>query len=129
MRIAIKGRNLHVSEDLKEHVTRRFRKVSRQVSEFAELELELFEERNPAIADRHVAEATLHLKGVTLRARDASPDIVHSINLCADELGVQVKRHRDKRRKRRRSRAGGSAPPADDVAATPQLPGDVSPAA
>ena len=123
MRIAIKGRNLHVTDDLREHAIRRFRKVSRQVSELAELELELFEERNPAIADRQVAEATLHLKGVTLRARDASRDIMHSINLCADELSVQVKRHRDKRRKRRESRAT-STPPAPDIA-----PGDVSPAA
>jgi putative sigma-54 modulation protein len=131
MRIAIKGRNLHVSEDLREHATRRFRKVSRQVSELAELELELFEERNPAIANRHVAEATLHLKGVTLRARDASPDIVHSINLCSDELAVQVKRHRDKRRKRRESRAG-AVPPVEGGAAAgaaQPLPGDVSPAA
>ena len=131
MRIAIKGRNLHVSEDLSEHVTRRFRKVSRQVSDLAELELEVFEERNPAIADRFVAEATLHLKGVTLRARDASPDIVHSINLCSDELAVQVKRHRDKRRKRRESRAVAVPPAPSDVAAggAPPVPGDVSPAA
>ena len=83
MRIEVKGRNLPVSEDLREHVAKRFRKVERQVSELAELEVEVFEERNPAIADSQVAEATLHLKGVTLRARDASPDIVHSINLCA----------------------------------------------
>ena len=108
MRIEVKGRNLPVSEDLKEHVVKRFRKVARQVSELAELEVEVFEERNPAIADSQIAEATLHLKGVTLRARDASPDIVHSINLCADELAVQVKRHRDKRRKRRESRAAAS---------------------
>jgi putative sigma-54 modulation protein len=108
MRIEVKGRNLAVSEDLREHVAKRFRKVERQVSELAELEVELFEERNPAIADSQVAEATLHLKGVTLRARDASPDIVHSINLCADELHVQVKRHRDKRRKRRESRAAAA---------------------
>src|SRR5436305_1205512 len=128
MRIEVKGRNLPVSEDLKEHVEKRFRKVSRQVSELAELEVELFEERNPAIADSQVAEATLHLKGVTLRARDASPDIMHSINLCADELSVQVKRHRDKRRKRRESRA--AAVPEPDVAPTPPpLSGDVSPAA
>jgi len=105
MRIEVKGRNLPVSEDLREHVAKRFRKVERQVSEFAELEVEVFEERNPAIADSQVAEVTLHLKGVTLRARDASPDIVHSINLCADELAIQVKRHRDKRRKRREARA------------------------
>jgi putative sigma-54 modulation protein len=109
MRIEVKGRNLAVSEDLKEHVNKRFRKVSRQVSELAELEVEVFEERNPAIADSQVAEATLHLKGITLRARDASPDVMHSVNLCADELARQVKRHRDKRRKRRESRAASAA--------------------
>ncbi len=108
MRIEVKGRNLPVSDDLRQHVAKRFRKVERQVSEFAELEVEVFEERNPAIADNQVAEATLHLKGVTLRARDASPDIVHSINLCADELAIQVKRHRDKRRKRREARAAAA---------------------
>jgi len=108
MRIEVKGRNLPVSDDLREHVAKRFRKVERQVSELAELEVEVFEERNPAIADNQVAEATLHLKGVTLRARDASPDMAHSINLCADELHIQVKRHRDKRRKRREARAAAA---------------------
>jgi putative sigma-54 modulation protein len=137
MRIEVKGRNVPVSDDLREHVAKRFRKVARQVSELAELEVEVFEERNPAIADCQVAEATLHLKGVTLRARDASPDIVRSINLCADELAVQVKRHRDKRRKRRESRAAAmppvaGVPPAPGVAPeapAPPLTGGPSPAA
>ena len=125
MRIEVKGRNLPVSEDLREHVNKRFRKVARQVSELAELEVELCEERNPAIADSQIAEATLHLKGVTLRARDASPDMVRSINLCADELAVQVKRHRDKRRKRREARSAASPPAPSESSIT----GDVSPAA
>jgi putative sigma-54 modulation protein len=123
MRIDVKGRNLPVSDAIREHIEKRFRKVSRQVSELAHLEVELSEERNPAITDSQVAEATLHLKGVTLRARDASPDLVHSINLVSDELAVQVKRHRVKRRKRREARA---------AAASPTMPatadGDVSPA-
>ncbi|HEX8977779.1 MAG TPA: ribosome-associated translation inhibitor RaiA [Solirubrobacteraceae bacterium] len=101
MRIEIKGRNVSISEDWREHVVKRFGKVDKQVSDLAELEVELFEERNPANPDCQVAEATLHLKGVTLRARDASRDMKHSINLCADELAVQVKRHRVKRRRRR----------------------------
>jgi putative sigma-54 modulation protein len=124
MRIEVKGRNLPVSDDVREHVEKRFRKVSKQVSELAELELELSEEHNPAIADSQVAEATLHLKGVTLRARDASGDLIHSINLCADEMAVQVKRHRDKRRKRRESRVA-----ATQAVAAETGPGDVSPAA
>ena len=112
MRIQVKGRNLHVSDDVREHVDKRFGKISKQVSELAELEVELSEERNPANPDSKVAEATLHLKGVTLRARDASGDLMHSINLCRDELAVQVKRHRDKRRKRRESRVAASSGPA-----------------
>ncbi|MGI8414238.1 MAG: ribosome hibernation-promoting factor, HPF/YfiA family [Solirubrobacteraceae bacterium] len=119
MRIDVKGRNLPVTEPVRDHVAKRFRKVSRQVSEFAQLEIELFEERNPAIADSQVAEATLHLKGVTLRARDASPEIMHSINLCADELAVQVKRHRDKRRKRREARTVIAPGALEDQAVSP----------
>ncbi len=113
MRISVKGRNLAVSDELRDHVERRFSKVARQVSELAELEVEVFEERNPAIADSQVAEATLHLKRVTLRARDASPEIVHSINLVADELAKQVKRHREKRRGRREARAASAQVPTE----------------
>jgi putative sigma-54 modulation protein len=109
VRIEIKGRNTPVTEELREHVDKRFRKISKQVSELAELEVEVFEERNPSIAESQVAEVTLHLKGVTLRARDASRDMTHSVNLCADELARQVKRHRDKRRKRREGRGRPAA--------------------
>jgi putative sigma-54 modulation protein len=126
MRIEVKGRNVPVSDELRMHVEKRFGKVAKQVSELAELEVELYEERNPAIADSQVAEATLHLKGVTLRAHDASREMLHSINLCADELSVQVKRHRDKRRRRREARPAATPPV---PAVTPPRPGDVSPAA
>jgi putative sigma-54 modulation protein len=108
MRIEVKGRNLQVTDELREIVARRFEKVDKQVSELATLEVELSEERNPANPDHMVAEATLYLKGVTLRAKNASRDSKHSINLVADELTRQVKRHRDKRRRRREQRAGAA---------------------
>ncbi len=116
MRIAVKGRNTPVTDGLRQHVDKRFRAVARQVSELAELELELSEERNPAIVDREVAEATLYLKGVTLRARAAAPDMNHAIVECEEQLARQVKRHREQRRKRRATRAaqraaGGVAKP------------------
>lgn len=101
MRIEVKGRNVTVNEEIRRRVERRFAKVGRQVSPLAVLEVELSEERNPSIRASQVAEVTLHLKGVTLRARDASESMVHSINLASDELARQVKRHRAKRRKRR----------------------------
>src|ERR1700744_1648121 len=118
MRIDVKGRNLSVSDEIRAHVEKRFRTVSRQVSELAELEVELFVERNPANPDCYVAEAPLHLKGVTLRAHDASPELKHSINLCSDEVARQVKRHRVKRRKRREARSAAVDGPSVGDAAT-----------
>jgi putative sigma-54 modulation protein len=101
MRIDVKGRNVAVKDEYRERLERKLDKVSRQVSELAECEIELREERNPSIRDSQVAEATLHLKGVTLRASERSEDMGHSIKLMADDLARQVKRHRDKRRGRR----------------------------
>jgi ribosome hibernation promoting factor len=109
MQIDIKGRNVPVSDNLRRHAERRLGKVSRQVSPLARLELEISAERNPRVADSQVAEATLYLKGITLRARDASPDMMHSLNLVVEELSRQVKRHRDKRRKRREAHAAAAA--------------------
>jgi putative sigma-54 modulation protein len=110
MQIEVKGRNLPITDELRELCIRRFDKVARQVSELAVLQIELCEERNPANPVAQIAEATLHLKGSTLRAREASRDMPHAINLVADDLSRQVKRHRDKRRGRRDARAGAAAP-------------------
>jgi putative sigma-54 modulation protein len=127
MEIEVKGRNLPVTDELRECVTRRFAKVAKQVSPLAVLEVELFEERNPANPDSQIAEATLRLKGTTLRARESSRDLKHSINLISDELARQVKRHRDKRRGRREARAVTPAP-AEGPAAVDEGPGEAAPA-
>src|SRR5919108_3361727 len=104
VRIEIRGRNVDVTEELRRAVEKRFARIGRQVSDVATLQVELSEERNPAIADSEVAEATLQLKGITLRARETSPDMLHSIKALAEDMRRQVKRHRDKRRKRNETR-------------------------
>jgi putative sigma-54 modulation protein len=109
MQIEVKGRHMTISEDIREHVEKRFAKVGKQVSELATLEVEL--SREPNAPDCYRAEVTLRVKGTTLRACDKSRDMAHSINLVSDELSVQVKRHRDKRRKRRESRAAAMQQP------------------
>ncbi len=105
MQIDIKGRNVTVTEEMREHLERRLEKVSRQVSPLARLELEVSSVSHPRVSDSEVAEAALHLKGVTLRAREASPALQRSLNLVVEELARQVKRNRDKRRHRREQRA------------------------
>ena len=119
MQIEVKGRNTPINDELREYVEKRFQKVAKQVSELARLEIELKEEKNPAIADNMIAEATLTLKGVTLRAKDNARDLRRAINLCEEELSRQVKRHREKRRGRRKGAAADSI----RTAAAPELDG------
>jgi ribosome hibernation promoting factor len=104
VRIEIKARKVEVTEELRRAVEKRFARIGRQVPDVATLHVELSEERNPSIADSEVAEATLQLKGVTLRARETSPDMLHSVKALAEDMRRQVKRHRDKRRKRSQTR-------------------------
>jgi len=104
VRIEIRGRNVEITEDLRHHVEKRFARVGDQVSDVATLEVELSQERNPSIADREVAEATLHLKGITLRAHESSPDMLHAVKELSEDMRRQVKRHREKRRKRSQTR-------------------------
>ena len=89
---------------LRDHVRKRFRRVGRQVSDLATLDVELYEERNPSIADSQVAEATLRLKGVTLRAREASPEMMPLDPRAGRGHAPPGQEHREKRRKRTQTR-------------------------
>ena len=110
MRIGVKGRNVEVSDEIRDKVQKRFEKIGRQVSSLATLDVELSEEKNPSIRERCIAEANLKVKGTTLRAKAASDNMASAVSAAADELTRQVKKHREKRRDRRAgSRVQGQA--------------------
>lgn len=97
MRIELRDRGGQAAdEELLSKVEKKLGKVAKQVSPLAELTIELKEERG-----EQVAEGALKLKGVTLRASEHASDAGHALNLMADDLARQVKKHRDKRRARR----------------------------
>jgi ribosome hibernation promoting factor len=98
MRLHVKGKNVEVTDTIHDYAERKLGKLAPQLAEPTRVELELAVERNPSIADNHVAEATIWTKGPVLRAREASGDMKASIDLLADKLERQVKRYRQKRR-------------------------------
>jgi putative sigma-54 modulation protein len=104
MRIEIRGRNVEMTDDLRELVRKRFGGVGRQLSGLSSLEVVLHEERNPSISDRQVAEATVRMKGTTLHAREAAPEMSQSIHKLSEDVRRQVKKHRELTRKRKVTR-------------------------
>jgi putative sigma-54 modulation protein len=112
MRLHVKGKNVEVSDAIHEYAERKLGKLSPQLAEPTHVELELAVEKNPSIADNHIAEATIFTKGPVLRAREASSDMKASIDVLVDKLERQVKRYRQKRRHEHEwhDRSNGAAP-------------------
>lgn len=98
MKLLVKGKNVDVSRRIQEYAEKRLSKLSLQLDDdVTRMELEITEEKNPRVADNHVAEATIWTKGGAMRACEASHDIFASIDLVADKLGRQVKKYHDKK--------------------------------
>ena len=110
MNLQVKGRNVEVSDQIRKYAEDKLAKLDRLVKDPTRVELELAVEKNPAIADNHVAEATVWTKGPVLRARETSGDMKASIDQLVDKLERQVKRYRDKRRPRKHDRPDGAIP-------------------
>jgi len=106
MRLQVKGRNVEVSESIRSYAEEKLGRLERQLADPTRVEVELAVERNPSIADSHVAEATVFTKGPVLHAREASADMKASIDQLADKLERQVTRYRSKRRRGRRRSNG-----------------------
>jgi putative sigma-54 modulation protein len=109
MRLQVKGKNVEVSPPIREYAERKLAKLGKLLAEPTQVEVELSEQKNPSIAERSVAEATIFTKGPTLRAREASPDMRLSIDQLVDKLERQVKRYRERRvvEPRRHGEKGG----------------------
>lgn len=122
MEVAVKGRNISVTEALERHAREKVERVNKFFDDEksdTRAEVELFHQRNSSIPDPEVAEATLFINGSVLKAREASGDMYASIDGMYDKLERQVKRYRGrqidrwhgKRRQAKPSESGAAPAP------------------
>ena len=109
MRLHVKGKNVEVSDSIRQYAEDKMSKLNRQLHELTEVELELRVEKNPSIAANQVAEVTVWTKGPTLRVTEASTDMKSSIDQLMEKLLRQVEQYRGKRRGRQ-ARGNGIPP-------------------
>ena len=98
MRLRVKGRNIEVTEPIRDYAEFKLGKLEKYLLGDPEVEVELSGERNPSIHEQHVAEATVFLKGSTLRASESAVDMQVAIDRLHENLERQVRRYRQKRR-------------------------------
>ena len=110
MRLQVKGRNLEVSAAIRGYAEKKLGRLDKQLNDGATIELELSVEKNPSIADGHVAEATIYTKGPSLRASERASDMKAAIDLLVDNLERQVERYRTKRFRKPAHKSTSSKP-------------------
>jgi ribosomal subunit interface protein len=102
MQLLIKGRNLEVSDSIREYAERKLAKVNRLTHPSTRVELELTVEKNPSVAAHEIAEVTVWLKGRTLRCKEAARDMKAAIDEVTEKLQRELTELRDKRVSKRR---------------------------
>ena len=90
MRITITGKNLTVTEDLKNRIEKKLGKMDRYFRQEVDATVRLTQEKNL----RYIAEITITVGGIMLRAEETSDDIIKSADRAVDKIERQIRRHR-----------------------------------
>lgn len=91
MRFIISGRNINVTESLKDAVHKKLGKLEKFFTPDTEVQVTMSVEK-----DRHKIEVTIPVKGSIIRAEQVSNDMYVSIDLAEEVIERQLKKHRSK---------------------------------
>lgn len=97
MQITITANNLEVNDWLRGRVERKVGRLSRYLPTMGEVLVELSAVNAKSAEDRQVAELTLRVGGIILRAEDRSEDILTSLDRVTDKMYRQIARYKGKR--------------------------------
>ncbi len=96
MDIAIRSRNVEVSERLRSTVEEKLGRLQRFLDGMERAEVRFSEERNPRIPEKEVCEVTMHGHGHIVRARAAAPDGFAAVDRVVDKLEHRLQKLKGK---------------------------------
>lgn len=96
MHIYVNGRNIEITEAIKAYVKEKIGKVTNHYDQIQGIEVVLSVIKNPAASGKHVAEVTCKLNNGSIHCEESADSMYASIDLLADKLDRQVKKHKDK---------------------------------
>lgn len=91
MRIRVSGKNIEVTNALKERVEKKLSKFEKYFNPDTEANATLTVEKN-----RHIIEVTIPFNGVILRGEEATEDMYSSIDNVVEKLESQIAKYRTK---------------------------------
>ena len=101
MELHITGKNVEVTDWLRQYVEKKVGRLDRFLPDIQAARVELTTQNSRRAGDRQVAQVTLRSNGSILRAEEKSDDMFASIDAVVDKINRQVKRFKDKRQRSR----------------------------
>lgn len=96
MRIHVNGRNIEITEAIKAYVKEKIGKVATHYDQIQGIEVILSVIKNPAAAEKHIAEVRCNLDKVKIHLEESAESMYASIDLLSDKLLRQVQKVKDK---------------------------------
>lgn len=100
MKIQVRGKNVQVTDALKEYVEKRLGKLDRFFDNAPEAVVTLVVEK-----DRHRIEVTMPLNGYILRGEEESLDMYTSVDLVVEKLEKQISKYKTKFNKKNKEQS------------------------
>lgn len=95
MQLAVRGKNLEVTNALRDYVEKKVGKLERFIDQPVNAQVNLYVERG-----KHVVEVTASLNGMLLRGEEATGDMYASIDLVSEKLEKQLLKYKARFKKR-----------------------------
>ncbi len=111
MDVIITGRNLEVTDWIRNYVNKKIGKLSRYLPEAREARVELTREKTRDATARETVQVTIWANGSILRAEERSADLFAAVDAVADKMERQIERFKGKRRRRRQQGTPAAAFP------------------
>ncbi len=104
MQVQVRGRNMEVTNALKEYVEKRVGKLGKYLDGITEAQVTLTVEKGS-----HRVEVTIPINSMLVRGEEATQDMYASIDLVVDKLEKQIRKYKGKLFKRLGKAAGEAA--------------------
>jgi len=123
MQLIITGKNMEVSEPLKDYVEKKLGKLTRYLPTIDEVHVELSVEKVKSNLQRQVVQVTMRSNGTILRAEERGADMLAAVDAVRDKLQRQLERFKKRPvRLRKRARAAVvEAPAAPEEELSPRI--------
>lgn len=96
MRFVLNGRNIEITPAIKDYVDEKIGRIQKHNGQIMDMEITLAVVKNPSVQNNHYAEATCILNGAKIHVKEEAESMYAAIDLIADKIDRQVKKHKEK---------------------------------